>query len=60
MDVMSLNGGCYVRGTEEVRSDRVDLISYIKWCDVLNCGCDVTCSAYDVIHIVAVMLILWV
>ena len=39
----------------ELRSDRVDLMSYIKWCDVLNCGCDVTCSAYDVIHIVAVM-----
>ena len=40
-----------------MRSDRVDLISYIKWCDVLNCGCDVTCSAYDVIHIVAVKLL---
>ena len=39
---------------EEVRSDRVDLMSYIKWCDVLNCGCDATCSAYD-IPIVAVM-----
>ena len=41
--------------TVEVRSDRVDLMSYIKWCGVLNCGCDVTCSAYDVINIVAVM-----
>ena len=40
---------------EEVRSDRVDLMSYIKWCDVLNCGYDVICSAYDVIHIMAVM-----
>ena len=39
----------------EVRSDSVDLMSYIKWCDVLNCGCDVTCSAYGVIHIVAMM-----
>ena len=39
----------------EVRSDSVDLMSYIKWCDFLNCGCDVTCSAYDVIHIVAMM-----
>ena len=45
----------------EVRSDRVDMKSFIKWCDVLNCGCDVKCSAYDVIHIVAVMLyIRWV
>ena len=41
--------------TVEVRSDRVDLMSYIKWCGVLNCGCDVTCSAYNVINIVAVM-----
>ena len=39
----------------EVRSDRVDLKSYIKGYDVLNCECDVKCSAYDVIHIVAVM-----
>ena len=36
----------------EVRSDRVDLRSYIKWCDVLNCECDVSFHAYDVIHIV--------
>ena len=43
------------RDTVEVRSDRVYLLSYIKWFDVINCGCDVTCSAYDVIHIVAVM-----
>ena len=39
----------------EVRSDRVDMKSYIEWCDVLNCGCDVTCSVYDVINIVPVM-----
>ena len=39
----------------EVSSDRADLMSYLKGYDVLNCGCDVTCSAYDVIHIVAVM-----
>ena len=57
---MSLNGGCYDRGTEEVRSDSMVLTSYIKWCDVLNCGCDVTYRAHDVIHIVAVMSILWV
>ena len=40
----------------EVRSDIEDMKSYIEWCDVLNCGFDVKCSAYDVIHIVAVML----
>ena len=43
----------------EVMSDRVDLMSYIKWCDVLNCGCDDTCSVYDAIHIVAVMSYTW-
>ena len=32
----------------EVRSNRVDLMSYIKGYDVLNCG-------FDVIHIVAVV-----
>ena len=36
-------------------SDIVDLMSYIKWCDVIKSGCDVICSAYDVIHIVAAM-----
>ena len=44
-----------------MRSVIVDLMSYIKWCDVLKSGCDVMCSAYDVIHIVAVMsCIQWV
>ena len=37
------------------KSDIVDLMSYIKWCGVLKSGCDVICSAYNVIHIVAVM-----
>ena len=46
---------CDDRDTVDVRSDRVDMMSYIKWFDDLNCGCDVTYSAYDVIHIVAVM-----
>ena len=39
---------CDDRDTQEVRSHRVDLMSYIKWCDVIG-------SAYDVIYIVAVM-----
>ena len=39
----------------DVSSAIVDLMSYIKWCDVLKSRCDVICSAYDVIHIVAVM-----
>ena len=39
----------------EVRSDRVDMMTYIKWCDVLNGGCDVTYSAFDVTHLVAVI-----
>ena len=49
------SGGCDERDTVEVRSDGVDLMSYIKGCDVLNCEWDVPCSAYDVIHIVSVM-----
>ena len=36
-------------------SDIVDLMSYINWCDVIKSGCDVICSAYDVIQIVAAM-----
>ena len=35
--------------------DIVDLMSEIKWCDVIKSGCDVICSAYGVIHIVAVI-----
>ena len=45
----------------EERSDIVDVMSEIKWCDVLKGGCDVICSAYDVVHIVAVMsYVYWV
>ena len=39
----------------DVRSDIVDLTSYIKWCDVLKNGRDVICSAYDVTQIVGLM-----
>ena len=46
----------------DVRSDIVDVMSYlvdlmseIKWCDVIKSGRDVICSAYGVIHIEAVM-----
>ena len=38
-----------------MRSVIVDLMSYIKWCDVLKSGCDVMSTVYDVIYIVAVM-----
>ena len=27
----------------------------IAWCDIRKSGCDVICSSYDVIHIVAVL-----
>ena len=30
-------------------------MTYKKWYDVIKSGCDVKCSAYDVIHIVAMM-----
>ena len=33
----------------------MDLMSYIKWFDVLKSRCDFICSVYDVIHIVALM-----
>ena len=39
----------------DVILDKVDLMSYIKWCDVIKSGCDVLCSAYWVIHIEAGM-----
>ena len=38
-----------------MRSVIVDLMLYIKWCDVLKSGCDVMCSAYDVTEKVGVM-----
>ena len=39
----------------DVSSAIVDLMSYIKWCDVLKSRCDVICSAYDVTQKVGVM-----
>ena len=39
----------------DVRSDTVDLISYIKWCDVLKSGCDVIERRSDVMNAVFVM-----
>ena len=39
----------------EVTSDRVDLMSYIKWCDVLKNGCDVIQRRSDVMNRVFVV-----
>ena len=39
----------------DVMSDIEDLMSYKTGCVVIQSGCDVLCSAYDIIHIVAVM-----
>ena len=39
----------------DVRSDTVDLMSYIKWCDVLKNGCDVIERRSDVMNAVCVM-----
>ena len=39
----------------DVRSDTVDLMSYIKWCDVLKNGCDVIYRISDVMNAVFVM-----
>ena len=36
-------------------SDTVDLMSYIKWCDVLKGGCDVIKRRSDVMNAVFVM-----
>ena len=36
-------------------SDTVDLMSYIKWCDVLKNGCDVITRRSDVMNAVFVM-----
>ena len=33
----------------------VKAMSYLMWCDVINCGCDAFYRVYDVIHIVGVM-----
>ena len=39
----------------DVRSDTVDLMSYVKCCDVLKIGCEVLYSAYDVTQKLGVM-----
>ena len=39
----------------DVRSDTVDLMSYIKWCDVLKSGCDVIQRISDVMNRVSVV-----
>ena len=39
----------------DVSSDTVDLISYIKWCDVLKSGCDVIERRSDAMNAVFVM-----
>ena len=39
----------------DVRSDTADLISYIKWCDVVKNGCDVIQSVCDIVNRVRVM-----
>ena len=39
----------------DVRADTEDLISYIKWCDVLKSGCDVIERRSDVMNAVFVM-----
>ena len=38
-----------------VRTDTLDLMSYIKWCDVLTSGYDVTERSSDVMNFVNVM-----
>ena len=39
----------------DVRSDTVDLMSYVKWCDVLKSGCDAIERRSDVMNAVYVM-----
>ena len=39
----------------DVRSDTVDLMSYIKWCDVLKSGYDVIERRSDVMNAVYVI-----
>ena len=39
----------------DVRSDTVDLMSYIKWCDALKSGCDVVYTVVVMTQIMAVM-----
>ena len=46
---------CDDTDTVDVRSDTVDLISYIKRCDVLKSGCDVIERRSDVMNAIYVM-----
>ena len=39
----------------DVRTDTVDLMSFIKWCDVLKSGCDVIEKRSDVMNAMYVM-----
>ena len=48
-------GGHDETDTLHMRSVIVDLMSYIKWCDVLKSGCDVTERRSDVMNAVFVM-----
>ena len=53
--VMSSIGWCDDTDTVDVRSDTEDLMSYIKWCDVLKSGYDVIERRSDVMNAVYVM-----
>ena len=44
----------------DVRSDTVDLMSYIMYCDVLKGGCDVIQSGGDISGQVVMTKIQWV
>ena len=50
MAVMSSIGWVDDTDTMDVRSDTVDLMSYIKWGDVLKSGCDVIQRRSDVMN----------
>ena len=52
---MSSIGWCDDTDTVDVRSDTVDLKSYIKWCDVLKSRYDVIERRSDVMNAVYVM-----
>ena len=41
------------RGSDVMNT--VKVMSYLTWCDVINCGCDAFYRVYDVIYIVGVM-----
>ena len=41
------------RGSDVMNT--VKAMSYLMWCDVINCGCDASYRVNDVIYIVGVM-----